>query len=89
MNLISISYGNSAGWTSSNYLLLNSEENTPLECGPLSTEQLSWIGALLGVGGLVGSLFFGWLADTIGRKYCLCLISIPSMVHAQLIALKE
>lgn len=80
VNLISISYGATAGWPSSAALLLKSDQLTPLSCGALSNDQLSWIGSLMGIGGLIGSILFGWLADRAGRKLTLCLIALPAIV---------
>lgn len=79
MNLISISYGTFAGWPSAAFLVLSSKD-TPLDSGPLSEEQLSWIGSLLGIGGLVGSILFAWLSNLVGRKLALSLVAFPAIV---------
>lgn len=81
VNLISISYGTMAGWPSASFLVLESAKESPLESGPLNTDQLSWIGSLLGVGGLCGAIFFGWLSDQVGRKVALALVAFPAIVR--------
>lgn len=80
MNLISISYGTFAGWPSASSLTLHSAKDSPLESGALTTDQLSWIGSLLGAGGLCGSIFFVWLSNRVGRKIALGLVAIPAIV---------
>lgn len=80
VNTISVCYGASAGWPSSSFLLLQSDELTPLSSGALSKEEMSWIASILCIGGFVGTILFGLLADVLGRKYILCFQGIPSIV---------
>lgn len=82
MNLLSISYGMSIAWSSSSILILKSFE-TPLNNGiPMSDTQISWITSLLGLGGLVGSILAGSLADIFGRKKTLLALAIPQLVRS-------
>lgn len=86
VNLISISYGTSAGWPSASSVWLLSDKLSPLAGDAAAADhltamnQLSWIAALMGVGGLVGSILFGWLSNHTGRKISLCLLAVPSIV---------
>lgn len=72
-------YGIDVGWTSTSTLLLMSDES-PLSSGSLSLWQVSWIGSILCVGGAVGQMVFGYLADAFGRKMGLGLAFVPSVV---------
>lgn len=49
-NILMISSGVMTGWTSPAIPFLESEE-TPLKSGPVTTEEISWIGANLSLGG--------------------------------------
>lgn len=42
--------------------------------------ELGWIASLLGIGGLAGTIASGWIADRIGRKFCLLAMAIPQIV---------
>uniref|UniRef100_A0A336M068 CSON013480 protein n=1 Tax=Culicoides sonorensis TaxID=179676 RepID=A0A336M068_CULSO len=75
-NLMTLLYGISIGWASSNLLLFQTNE-TPLSFGPLTLLQTSWIGSILCLGGAIGQLFFSWLADEYGRKPGLAFAFVP------------
>lgn len=77
-NLISISHGAACGWLSPALLVLQSS-NTPLDSGPLSVYESSWLGSVLCLGGLCGNLTFGFIANKWGRKKALCLLAIPQI----------
>lgn len=83
MSLLAIGYGASNGWASPSLTYLTSSE-THLESGPITTEETSWIGSMLSLGGIFGNLFFGWLANYWGRKLTLCLITLPMLVSINL-----
>uniref|UniRef100_A0A336KQ34 CSON014045 protein n=1 Tax=Culicoides sonorensis TaxID=179676 RepID=A0A336KQ34_CULSO len=74
--LMMLAHGASCGWTSPSFPILQSIE-TPLEGGILTNEQMSWIGALLCPGGVLGTLIYGWLCDKFGRRLSACTITIP------------
>ncbi|XP_051858948.1 facilitated trehalose transporter Tret1-2 homolog isoform X5 [Drosophila albomicans] len=80
VNLLSLSYGGVILWTSASYIYLKKDSNR-FETGVLTKEQLGLITAALSPGTLVGALFFGWLADKIGRKRCLLLAALPMLAH--------
>ncbi|KAJ6641824.1 Facilitated trehalose transporter Tret1 [Pseudolycoriella hygida] len=75
-NFSTLLYGISVGWVSPTVPKLMSVD-TPLPIGPITVEQASLISALLYIGGLVGSLSFGWLAGRIGRKWALFCGTVP------------
>lgn len=75
-----LAHGASCGWTSPSFPVLQSSV-TPFDGGPLTNEQMSWIGALLCPGGLVGTLFYGWMCDKFGRRISACTITLPHIVR--------
>ncbi|XP_060657568.1 facilitated trehalose transporter Tret1-like isoform X1 [Drosophila nasuta] len=85
-NLLTLSYGASFGWISSSYLQLQDPQTSLLTSGPFTKDDLGWVTSSLSPGGLFGVLFFGWLADKIGRKRCLLLMAVPIVLHWLLIA---
>lgn len=82
-NIITIAYGATCGWPSASFLILKTNE-TPLPSGPLTTDQLSWVGSLLCVGGLLGNILFGWWSNNYSRKMLLMIIPIPQIVCVRL-----
>lgn len=78
-NLLIVGYGTSCGWPSVSFATLQSEQ-TPLDNGPLTTEQISWIVSIFCFGGLLGTLLFGAMANVIGRKSFVLLMAIPQIV---------
>jgi MFS family permease len=59
---------------------LTSESNeTPLT-KVLSVEEASWVGSLLALGALFGTLLFGWLSQKIGRFWASLLTALPEFV---------
>uniref|UniRef100_A0A1L8DFA2 Putative sugar transporter n=3 Tax=Nyssomyia neivai TaxID=330878 RepID=A0A1L8DFA2_9DIPT len=85
-NCVGIIYGITIGWASPSIPLLQSE-NSPLLSGPITEEDGSWINSIMCIGGLVGTLFFGWMGDYFGRKWSLYLVALPSMASYLLIAI--
>lgn len=75
-----IGYGVVGGWSSPSILLLMSSDS-PLPSGKITMDQASWIASLLCIGGLIGNLLFGFIANVFGRKMPLVLISIPAIVR--------
>ncbi|XP_060524389.1 facilitated trehalose transporter Tret1-like [Cylas formicarius] len=74
-NLISFVAGIGLSWTSPVFPKLESPQ-TPLN-SRIEILQKSWIMALLNIGEIIGPFIFGYLADKIGRKITLIVISIP------------
>jgi MFS family permease len=46
----------------------------------ISADDASLIGSILTVGGLVGTLFFGYSSNEIGRKKTIVLIAFPQII---------
>lgn len=44
--------------------------------------EIAWIGSILGIGGLVGTILMGQMADRLGRKNSLLMTAFPHIVSA-------
>lgn len=66
------------GWTSPALGLLASQ-NTPLLSGPLTTDQIAWVGSINCIGGFCGSLSFGYLVSLVGCKRATLFLVVPSV----------
>lgn len=77
VNLIALSHGLGLGWSSpaTQYFASSS---THLTGGAASHSDLSWIGASITLGALVGTLFAGFLADCLGKKMTLMIMALPN-----------
>uniref|UniRef100_A0A1B0CEM6 Putative permease of the major facilitator superfamily protein n=1 Tax=Lutzomyia longipalpis TaxID=7200 RepID=A0A1B0CEM6_LUTLO len=71
-------------WTSPMITLFLSDE-TPLESGPMTKEQVSLMTSLLYIGAILGSFSAGWLANAIGRKWSLIISMISQLIGNSLI----
>lgn len=78
-NLMILGYGTSFIWPAISFGTLQSEL-TPLDDGPLSTEEISWIVSIFCFGGFLGTICFGAVANALGRKTFLCLLAVPQIV---------
>lgn len=78
-NLLCLSYGLATGWTSAAVPLLKSKE-TPLKSGPITNVEASLIGSILTIGGVVGTLIFGYAANKIGRKKSIFFMAFPQII---------
>lgn len=76
---MTISYGGFSGWPSASFLELQSKDS-PLETGPMSSSDVGWVGSIICVGGVLGTIFYSWFADSYGRKKCMLLVALPSLV---------
>ncbi|KAH8263237.1 hypothetical protein KR044_006378 [Drosophila immigrans] len=79
VNIASISFGAYCGWPSSSFLELGSDES-PLETGPLTKQDQGNVASVLCLGGLIGNVFFAWLAERCGRKSSLLWVTLPSLL---------
>lgn len=73
-----MSHGCAMGWISPFIPYLRSPE-THLLSGPLTSDDLSWIGSLLSIGGMVGSILFGSITGKMGKKNAMFLLVIPHL----------
>lgn len=73
------SHGNAIGWLAPTLPTLQSADS-PLTTGPITLEEASWIGSIICVGGVTGSLTFGLLVNRIGCKLSLYLLAVPHVV---------
>jgi SP family facilitated glucose transporter-like MFS transporter 8 len=78
MSLISFSYGTTCGWTSGAIVHLT-KDSTPLLSGKLGMSEISWIASGIGIGGMISNLFFGWLAEKVGKKVSLYVVIVPQI----------
>lgn len=60
--------------------------DTPLVTGPLTNEQLSWLGSINCVGALCGAFSYGYFTTVIGSKLVVLLSAIPIVSFWILIA---
>lgn len=79
VNLLALGYGLSTGWTSAAIPILLSPESS-LDCGQISNSDASLIGSILTIGGLCGTLLFGYISNQIGRKRSIFLIAFPQII---------
>lgn len=75
---MTFTHGVGVGWLAPSLPLLGSG-STPLE-SPVTIDQASWVGSLIGLGALTGNIIFGLLLDRLGRKVCMYLLAIPNIV---------
>lgn len=75
ISILLYSHGVGLGWLSPTLSILQSE-SSPLDF-PVSVDEASWIGSLLGLGSLCGNIVIGCLQNIIGRKLCLYVIALP------------
>ncbi|KAJ8942448.1 hypothetical protein NQ318_002660 [Aromia moschata] len=87
-NLVTFATATSLTWTSPILPKLESSEKTPFPKA-LTSEEASWISALLPLGAVFGPFVFGFLADKIGRKYSLLSCAIPYIVSYPLLAFSK
>lgn len=73
------------GWASPNVPILLSSDS-PLDTGPVSLYESSWISSLFCIGGIFGAVLYSFIVDVVGRKWSLTLIGIPQVVSWFLIA---
>ncbi|XP_055295471.1 facilitated trehalose transporter Tret1-like isoform X2 [Sitodiplosis mosellana] len=77
-NIIFLGHGTMNGWLSPALPTLLSE-NTPLITGPLTNEQLSWLGSISALAGIIGTFIFGVIITFFGCKRAMLLLSLPCL----------
>lgn len=88
MNLIAFTQGCAYGWASPALPLLISNA-TPLRSGPLSTDQMSWIGSINALGAIFSTLVFCYFISLLGAKRASICIAIPYAIAYLLIYFGE
>ncbi|XP_055595994.1 facilitated trehalose transporter Tret1-like [Uranotaenia lowii] len=79
INIINFSHGAVLGWSSPFLPLLQSDQS-PLDSGPVTIEQGSWIGSILCLGALLGTLIYGTLVPILGVKKAIHCLSLPNAI---------
>lgn len=83
INMVNFNYGITVGWSSPSLPLLKSEDS-PLPSGPLTLLEVSWIGAMLCIGGALATVFYGWFCEKYGRKVAMLWSAINFLVRPRL-----
>ncbi|KAJ8686226.1 hypothetical protein QAD02_022020 [Eretmocerus hayati] len=85
-NLCILSSGAMMGWTSPvlGYMAKDDDRN-PLD-SPISDVDSSWVGSLMTVGAIAGSLVAGYMGEKLGRKRSLLFSAVPYTIGWILIA---
>lgn len=79
-NFIMFSHGCILGWVAPALMLLRSDE-TPLTSGPITLEQLSWIGSMHCIGAMFGTFTFGFFTSFMGCKRVMAFLGIPAVCY--------
>lgn len=81
-NLGTISFGLNIGWLAPLEPSLTSNSTSPLgeDAVPLTTEEISWIGALPAVSFLLGTPIFGYILLKTGRRFASFLATLPNIL---------
>lgn len=79
VNFLVLGFGCGIGWFSLALPLLQSE-TSPLYTGPLTVENISWLGAIISVGAVIGNVVFGYIVTKIGSKNAGLLLGVPQLV---------
>lgn len=78
--MITLAYGCIIGWVSSAIAQLMSGDS-PLDSGPITVIEASWIGSIICIGSMLGMVSFGYVCALVGSKRATCLIAIPALLH--------
>lgn len=82
MNIIALGVGASIGWASPSLPALQSADDSPFS-QPISSNEASWVGSVLALGALCGTLLYGWFSVSVGRFWALLMTSVPQIVRTQ------
>lgn len=72
------SHGCIIGWVAPALTILSSDK-TPLESGPITVEEQSWIGSMNCVGAIFGTFMFGCFTGFMGCKRAMAFLGIPAV----------
>lgn len=76
VNLAAFGHGCIVGWVSPAISHLMSDD-TPFHDGPLTIDQVSWVGSIAAIGALFGSSISGCITSRLGSKISALLLTIP------------
>lgn len=76
VNILTLSHGCGIGWISPSISYLKSSA-THLVTGPLTAEEISWIGSFQSIGGVVGTIIFGLITEKLGKRNTFFLLAFP------------
>jgi MFS family permease len=76
VNIISVAHGAALGWMSP-YIPYLRSESTHFSTGPIDSDDLSWIGASISIGGFFGAIIFGKIAQWFGKRSALIVLVFP------------
>lgn len=79
VNIITFCHGTTIGWMSPSAPVLKGEDS-PLQSGPITVAQMSWIGSYFSIGALAGNLIFAILLKYIGLRRSISLLTLPNIV---------
>lgn len=75
---MAFSHGMVIGWLSPFLPYLQSSD-CHLKTGPVTADDVSWIGSLLCVGGFIGTISFGMITEKFGKRTAMFLLVIPHL----------
>lgn len=79
VHLITIAYGVTVGWTAPIIPLLQSSD-TPFPAGPITVEQVSWVGSAFSIGGMSGTILYALIHTFFGKKTGLLMLAFPHLI---------
>lgn len=73
-----VGHGSIISWFTPSLPILMSEK-TPLISGPLTNEEMSWLGSINNLGALGGIFTFGYITTFFGCKRAMLFLALPSI----------
>lgn len=55
-------------------------KDTPLSTGPITNEDLSWLGSISSIGSIIATIVCGLLSATVGCKRAMIFLAFPAIV---------
>nr|BAQ02371.1 sugar transporter [Nilaparvata lugens] len=89
VSLLQLMFGMCIGWMSPATIGLESYPPQIVHGDPLTTDQINWLSSVTFIGCIVGILFWGSVAEKIGRKNTLRLLALPVIMGWTLISLAK
>lgn len=87
--MAALSQGLAVGWLSPAILILQSPNKSPLTSGPITVEQISWLGSCLYAGGLFGFVLLLIVNRYFGLKMTHFFGAIPGFVSVMMMKKKH